>query len=71
MVYQSDKSEMSLVCDNVTSFDVRISKDSIELDTATIKSIDRNPQIVISLGLQRMNERELFQEHFQQEIGNS
>ena len=60
----SDKSEMSLVCDNVTSFDVRISKDSIELDTATIKSIDRNPQIVISLGLQRMNEKRIVSRTF-------
>ena len=42
----SDKSEMSLVCDNVTSFDVRISKDSIELDTATIKSIDRTTTLI-------------------------
>ena len=55
---------MSLVCDNVTSFDVRISKDSIELDTATIKSIDRNPQIVISLGLQRMNEKRIVSRTF-------
>lgn len=60
----SNKSEMSLVCDNVTSFDVRISKDSIELDTATIKSIDRNPQIVISLGLQRMNEKRIVSRTF-------
>lgn len=60
----SDKSEMSLVCDNVTSFDVRISKDSIELDTATIKSIDRNPQIFISLGLQRMNEKRIVSRTF-------
>lgn len=60
----SDKSEMSLVCDNVTSFDVRISKDSIQLDTATIKSIDRNPQIVISLGLQRMNEKRIVSRTF-------
>ncbi len=52
----SDKSEMSLVCDNVTSFD--------ELDTATIKSIDRNPQIVISLGLQRMNEKRVVSRTF-------
>ena len=60
----SNKSEMSLVCDNVTSFDVRISKDSIDFDTATIKSIDRNPQIVISLGLQRMNEKRIVSRTF-------
>lgn len=60
----SNKSEMSLVCDNVTSFDVRISKDSIDFDTAIIKSIDRNPQIVISLGLQRMNEKRIVSRTF-------
>ena len=46
----SDKSEMSLVCDNVTSFDVRISKDSIELDTARTFSTRNQLNDNITLG---------------------
>ena len=61
----SDKSEMSLVCDNVTSFDVRISKDSIELDTATIKSIDGITDCFVET--QRIDRKRIVSRTFQQE----
>ena len=56
----SDESEhvvMSELCDNVTDFDIRIDTSDyvFEKDGDTIKSLPKNPQVVVTLELKRLN----------------
>lgn len=56
----SDESEhvvMSELCDNVTDFDIRIDTSDyvFEKDGDTIRSLPKNPQVVVSLELKRLN----------------
>ena len=45
---------MSLVCDNVSHFDVIINEDGIKWDNAKITSIVKKPQIIVSITISRM-----------------
>lgn len=57
-LYYSDDTlnpdQMSLVCDNVSHFDVIINEDGIKWDNAKITSIVKKPQIIVSITISRM-----------------
>lgn len=57
-LYYSDDTlnpdKMSLVCDNVSHFDVIINEDGIKWDNAKITSIVKKPQIIVSITISRM-----------------
>ena len=57
-LYYSDDTlnpdQMSLVCDNVSRFDVLINEDGIKWDNAKITSIVKKPQIIVSITISRM-----------------
>ena len=57
-LYYSDDTlnpdQMSLVCDNVSHFDVLINEDGIKWDNAKITSIVKKPQIIVSITISRM-----------------
>ena len=57
-LYYSDDTlnpdQMSLVCDNVSHFDVIINEDGIKWDNTKITSIVKKPQIIVSITISRM-----------------
>lgn len=57
-LYYSDDTlnpdQMSLVCDNVSRFDVLINEDGIKWDNAKITSIVKKPQIIVSITISRL-----------------
>lgn len=57
-LYYSDDTlnpdQMSLVCDNVSRFDVLINEDGIKWDNTKITSIVKKPQIIVSITISRM-----------------
>lgn len=57
-LYYSDDTlnpdQMSLVCDNVSHFDVIINEDGIKWDNTKITSIVKKPQIIVSFTISRM-----------------
>ncbi len=57
-LYYSDDTmnpdQMSLVCDNVTEFDVHINEDGIKWDNTKITSMVKRPQIIVSITISRM-----------------
>lgn len=57
-LYYSDDTlnpdQMSLVCDNVSHFDVLINEDGIKWDNTKITSIVKKPQIIVSITISRM-----------------
>lgn len=49
--------KMSVVCEDVESFDVRIDTANFKLKAdTTIEELPRNPKLVVDIGLKRMNE---------------
>lgn len=46
--------QMSLVCDNVTNFEVCVNSDAVKWDNTRMTSIEKRPQIIVSITISRM-----------------
>ncbi len=65
--------DWSLACDSVTNFDVRLDYEGFTFESTQIKSIPKNPQVVVTIELERMRYKRTVTREFstRNQVGNA